>query len=117
MQALCSNGGEITGLSAETLEQVPNQAAQETIQKVCDINFPKFYFKFAFPGYCGPQETLAMPDRRPGHQHVRLLNYCNLYNILIAIFRSELHWQTIRSRGYFQLFKITLSFSATDSAH
>jgi hypothetical protein len=42
MQALCSNGGEITGLSAETLEQVPNQAAQETIQKVCDINFPKF---------------------------------------------------------------------------
>uniref|UniRef100_A0A914ICJ4 histone deacetylase n=1 Tax=Globodera rostochiensis TaxID=31243 RepID=A0A914ICJ4_GLORO len=38
VKALCSNGGEITQLSAETLEQIPNNSAQETIQKVIAVH-------------------------------------------------------------------------------
>ncbi|KAL3114605.1 hypothetical protein niasHT_014412 [Heterodera trifolii] len=38
VKALCSNGGDVTQLSAETLEQIPNTSAQETIQKVIAVH-------------------------------------------------------------------------------
>ncbi|KAI6209614.1 Histone deacetylase 4 [Aphelenchoides besseyi] len=38
VRALCDNGGELTSLSKESLEKIPNQAAQDTIQKVIAVH-------------------------------------------------------------------------------
>ncbi|KAE9548766.1 hypothetical protein FO519_008020 [Halicephalobus sp. NKZ332] len=38
VKALCAEGGELTRLSPEVLEGIPNQAAQDTIQKVIAIH-------------------------------------------------------------------------------
>ncbi|CAD5234865.1 unnamed protein product [Bursaphelenchus xylophilus] len=49
VKALCGSGGDITELNAESLEKVPNQAAQETIQKVIAVH------KKNWPGLTGLQ--------------------------------------------------------------
>ncbi|KAH7728092.1 CRE-HDA-4 protein [Aphelenchoides avenae] len=38
VKALCSDGGDISRLSSEVLEKVPNMSAQETIQKVIAVH-------------------------------------------------------------------------------
>ncbi|CAD5228972.1 unnamed protein product [Bursaphelenchus okinawaensis] len=49
VKALCGTGGDITELNPESLERAPNQAAQETIQKVIAVH------KKSWPGLTGLQ--------------------------------------------------------------